>query len=85
MFHWIQWQKYLFTVKELEPSTSRVQDRGATTAPAGHMWETGSVNLAQLMLQWFTRILEFSEFTEDNEISAPCYKNSIDRLSEMIV
>ena len=85
MFRWIQWQKYLFTVTELEPGTSRVQDQDATTAPAGHMLETGSLNLAQLMLQWFTRFLEFAEFTEFNEISAPCNKNSIDRLSEIIV
>ena len=28
------------------------------------MWETGSLNWPQLMLQWFIWVLEFTEFTE---------------------
>ena len=57
VFHWIQriqWQKKLFTVKGLEPATSCVRDQDATTAPARHMWETGSLNWVQFMLQWLS-------------------------------
>ena len=36
------------------PATSCVRDRDATTASARHMWETGSLNQAQFMLQWLS-------------------------------
>ena len=55
------------------PATSCVRDQHATTAPARHMWEIGSLNWAQFMLQWF---ISFSEFTEFSESSAPFRKNS---------
>ena len=73
MFHWIQWQKYLFTVKGLER---------ATQLPV--VWETRMLpqhqqdRIFKFMLQWFV------EFTEFNEISTPFNKNSTDHLSEMI-
>ena len=41
-------------------ATSCVRVQDATTAPAIHMWETGSLNWAQFMLQWFIRFPEFS-------------------------
>ena len=44
------------------PATSCVRDQDATTAPARYMWETGSLNWAQFILQWFIRFPEFSEF-----------------------
>ena len=44
-----------------------------SSVPARHMWETGSLNWAQFMLQWFIRLPEFTEFTES---SAPFTKNS---------
>ena len=78
MFHWIrwiQWQKiFVITVKGLKPVTSCVRDQDATAVPARHMSETGSLNLAQFMLQWFIRFPEFAEF---NDISVPLRKNSI--------
>ena len=58
-FHWIQriqWQKYV-SLKGLELATSCVRNQYATTAPARHMWEKGSLNWAQFMLQWFIRLL----------------------------
>ena len=67
---------FVITVKGLKPATSCVRDQNATTAPARHMWETGSLNWAQFMLQWFIRFPEFAEFTEFNESSAPFRKNS---------
>ena len=78
MFPWIQriqWQDIVaITVKGLEPVTSCIRDQDATTDPARHMWETGSSSWAQLILQWFIRFPEFSEF---NESSVPFRKNSI--------
>ena len=53
---------YSKRVQTCHPVTSCVRDKDATTAPARHMWETGSMNWAQFMLQWFIRFLEFSEF-----------------------
>ena len=53
-------------------ATSCVRDQHATTTPARHMWEIGSLNWAQFMLQWF---ISFSEFTEFSESSAPFRKN----------
>ena len=44
------------------PATSCVRDQDAPTALARHMWETGSLNWAQFILQWFIRFHEFSEF-----------------------
>ena len=64
----------LITVKGLEPATSCVRDQDATTVPGRHMWETGSSNWSQFMLQWF---ISFPEFTEFNETSALFRKNSI--------
>ena len=60
MFYWIQriqWQKICQCSKRAQTCHSatccvRVQD--ATTAPARHMWETGSLNQAQFMLQWLS-------------------------------
>ena len=61
-FHWIQliqWQKYL-SLKGLEPATSCVQDQDTTAVPARHMWETGSLNWAQFMLQWLIIFPKFA-------------------------
>ena len=44
--------------------------------PARHMWERGSLNWVQFMLQWFIRFPEFAEFTKFNEIFALFRKNS---------
>ena len=46
------------------PFTSCVRDQDTTTAPARHMWETGSLNWAQFMLQQFIRFPGFAEFSE---------------------
>ena len=54
-------------------ATSCVRDKHATTVPARHMWDIGSLNWAQCMLQWF---ISFSEFTEFSESSGPFRKNS---------
>ena len=83
VFHWIQriqWQK-IYNIKRTRtchPATSCVRDQHATTAPPRHMWEIGSLNWAQFMLQWF---FSFSEFTEFSERSAPFRKNSISFLA----
>ena len=53
---------FVITVKRLEPATPCVRNQDATTVPSRHMWETGSLNWAQFMLQWFIRFPEFSEF-----------------------
>ena len=50
---------FVITVKGLKPAT---WDQNAPTAPATHMWETGSLNWAQFMFQWFIRFPEFTEF-----------------------
>ena len=47
-----------------DPVTSCVRDQDATTAPARHMWHTGSLNWAQFMFQWFISFPEFAEFSE---------------------
>ena len=79
VFHWIrriQWQK-MYGIKRARtchPVTCSVRDQHATTAPARHIWEIGSLNWAQFMLQWF---ISFSEFTEFSESSAPFRKNYI--------
>ena len=44
------------------PATSCVRDQDVTTSPARHVWEIGSLNWAEFMLQWFIRFPEFSEF-----------------------
>ena len=54
----------VITLKGLEPATSCVRDQDATTAPARHMCETGSLNWPQFKLQWFIRFPEFAEFSE---------------------
>ena len=74
-FHWICWI-FVITVKELEPATSCIRDQDVATAPARHMWKTGSLNWAQFMLQWFIRFLEFAQLSEFNESSVPFRKNS---------
>ena len=67
-----QWSFFLnYDIKRTRayhPATSCVRDQHATTVPARHMWEIGSLNWAQFMLQWF---ISFSEFTEFSESSAP--------------
>ena len=68
---------FVITVKGLKPVPSCVRDQNATTAPARHMWDTGSLNWAQFMLQWFIRFNKFAECTEFNESSAPFRKNPI--------
>ena len=69
-FHWIRWSQwqnichYSKRAWTWNPATSCVRDQDATTAQARHMWETGSLNWAQFMLQWFLRFPEFAEFSE---------------------
>ena len=46
--------KIVIAVKGLVPATSWVRDQDATTAPARYMWEKGSLNQAQFMLQWLS-------------------------------
>ena len=55
---------FVITVKGLEPVIfcGRVQD--ATIVSTRHMWDEGSLNWLQFMLQWFIRFPEFAEFTE---------------------
>ena len=75
-FHWIRCSVtkiFAVTVKGLKHATSLVRDQDATTAPARHKWETGSLNSTQFCLQWFIR---FPELTEFNENSAAFRKNS---------
>ena len=73
--------KKYFSLRELEPATPSVSNQDSTTAPARHMWETETLNLAQFLLKWFIRFPEFTEITEFNESSTPFRKNSIRRLS----
>ena len=47
-------------IKTYDPATSCVKDHHATTAPARHMWETGSLNLTQFMLHQFIRFSEIA-------------------------
>ena len=65
------------SLKGLKPATSCVRDQGATTVPARHIWETGSLHWPQRMPQWFVRFTEFAGITEFNESSAPFRENSI--------
>ena len=37
-----------------QPATSCVRDQHAITTPARHMWETGTLNWNQFMLQWLS-------------------------------
>ena len=46
------------------PATSCVRDQDATPVSAWHMWDTGSLNWAQFMLQWLIRFPEFTEFCD---------------------
>ena len=48
------------------PATSCVRNQHATTVPARHMWEIGSLNWIQFMLQWFISVSEFTEFSESS-------------------
>ena len=77
VFQRIRWHK-IFVVIRVRTIASYVRDNGATTVPARHMWETGSLNWAQFVLQWFSRFLKFAEITELNESSTPFRKNSND-------
>ena len=52
----------IFVIKRAR--TSSVRDQDATTVPARHVWETGSLNWPQFTLQWFIWFPEFAEFTE---------------------
>ena len=70
--------KKLLSLKGLEPATSCGRDQYATTVPARHMWEAGSLNWVQFMPQWFIRFPEFAKF---NESSDPLRKNSIGRVN----
>ena len=56
--HWKQWlvthfgaadKLFFITAKELEPATYWVRDQDATSVPARHIWETGSLNCAQFI------------------------------------
>ena len=71
---------FVITVKGLEPTTSWVRDRHATTAPARHMLDTGSLNWLQFMFHWFIRFLKFAEFTE---ISSHLRKTSLLRFLKL--
>ena len=53
---------YCKRAQTCNPGTSCVRHQHATTAPARHMWETGSLNWAQFMVQCFISIPEFCEF-----------------------
>ena len=55
---------YSKRVRTCPPATSCAREQDATTAPARHMWETGSLNWAQFILQWFISFPEFAEFSE---------------------
>ena len=55
---------FVITVKGLKHNISDNRDQDASTVPARHMWETGSINLSQFMLQWFIWFPKFAEFTE---------------------
>ena len=68
---------FVITVKRLEPATSCVRDQDATSAPARHMWDTGSLNRTQFMLQCFISFPEFAELFEFNKSSAPFRQNFI--------
>ena len=55
---------FVISAKGLEPAISYVRDQDATTAPARHMWDTGSLNWPKFMLQWFIQFPEFPKFTK---------------------
>ena len=50
---------YSKRARTCHPATSCARNQDTTTR---HIWETGSLNWAQLMLQWFIRFPEFAEF-----------------------
>ena len=50
---------FVITVKGFKHATSFVRYQDAITSPARHMWETGSSNWLQFMLQWFMWLPEF--------------------------
>ena len=63
----IQWKNICYYSKRARtchPAISCVRDQDASTAPARHMWETGSLNWTQFMLQWIMWFPEFAEFSE---------------------
>ena len=53
---------FLITVKGFEPANSCIRHQNASTAPAIHICETGSLNWPQFMLQWYIGSPEFTEF-----------------------
>ena len=50
-FHEMFSKIFVITAKGLEPANSCVRGQDATTGPARHMWEIGSLNWLQFMLQ----------------------------------
>ena len=79
-FRWIQWQKYLSLWQKkgskLPPSYLLCKRAGCyhSTGTLRYMWETGSLNWTQFMLQWFIR---FPEFAESNEFLFHFGQNSV--------
>ena len=53
---------YSKSAQTCKPATFCVRDQDSTTVPARFMWETGSLNWAQFIFQWFIRFSEFAEF-----------------------
>ena len=53
----------IFVITVKVPATSCARDQDAITASERHIWETGSSNWSQFMLQWFDRLIEFAEFS----------------------
>ena len=57
----VEFEKYFCKKAVFEPTTSYVTSQDSTTAPAQHMWGTGTLNWTQFMLQCFIIFPEFSE------------------------
>ena len=49
---------FVIIVKCLEPAAFCVKDQDVSAVPVRHLWETGSLNWLQFMLQWFIRVPE---------------------------
>ena len=64
---------FVIAVKGFKPASSCVRDQDTAIVPAGHMWETGSLNWLHFMLLWIIRFPEFHWF------SLPFRENSIIR------
>ena len=61
-------------------ATSCVRDHSATTVPVRHMWEAGSLNYAQFMLQWFAEFSEFLFHLGKTPISASSWAEKSERM-----